>query len=231
MKNIVLSFLLLLIIACRSDKNNMHVKGTIKGLKKGTVYLKKANDTAFVIIDSFKVNKAQNYNFEFSTNIEEPEAFTIELDKSTNKDNRITFFGYEGLTTINTSLKNFGYDVSINGSKEQKLLEEYITNIKKFRNQGLDILKQNLDSQIAKDELAFLASKKRVENHKKRKYLYTVNFALANKNSIVSPYIALTEIYDAKLSLLDTINRSLSTEVKASKYGLSLNTFIQKRNQ
>ncbi len=122
MKNIVLSFLLLLIIACSSDKNNMHVKGTIKGLKKGTVYLKKANDTAFVIIDSFKVNKAQNYNFEFSTNIEEPEAFTIELDKSTNKDNRITFFGYEGLTTINTSLKNFGYDVSINGSKEQKLL-------------------------------------------------------------------------------------------------------------
>ncbi len=231
MKNIVLSFLLLLIIACSSDKNNMHVKGTIKGLKKGTVYLKKANDTAFVIIDSFKVNKAQNYNFEFSTNIEEPEAFTIELDKSTNKDNRITFFGYEGLTTINTSLKNFGYDVSINGSKEQKLLEEYITNIKKFRNQGLDIIKQNLDSQIAKDELAFLASKKRVENHKKRKYLYTVNFALANKNSIVAPYIALTEIYDAKLSLLDTINRSLSTEVKASKYGLSLNTFIQKRNQ
>ena len=46
----------LLILACSSKKNgNMIVKGNIKGLKKGTLYLQKMNDTAIVSIDSMNV--------------------------------------------------------------------------------------------------------------------------------------------------------------------------------
>ena len=44
----------------------------------------------------------------------------------------------------------------------------------------------------------------------------------------VAPYLALTEIYDAKINLLDTINNSLTPEIKASKYGKKLQEFIDK---
>ncbi len=227
MKNITLSLLLLLIVACGSDQKNMQVKGTIKGLKKGTVYLTKANDTAFVAIDSFQVNKDDDYKFSLSANIEEPEAFYVELDDTADKDNRITFFGHKGLTTINTTLKDFGFDTKIEGSKEQQLLEEYILYMRKFQDQSLDLFKQSVDARTNKDELAYLASLKRIKNHKKRQYLYTTNFALANKNSVVAPYIALTEINDANINLLDTINGALTKDIKASKYGKALNQYIK----
>ena len=56
--------------------------------------------------------------------------------------------------------------------------------------------------------------------------MFTVNFALNNKDSEVAPYLALTEIYDAKTSYLDTINNTLTPKVKASKYGKELQTYI-----
>lgn len=224
MKNIALSLLLLLTVACGSDKKEMQVQGTIKGLKKGTIYLKKANDSTVVIVDSTKIG--EDYKFSMSSTIDTPEAFYIELDNSVNKDNRITFFGYKGLTTISTSLEQFGLDAKISGSKEQKLLEEYISVMGKFQDQNLDLVKQGFDARNNNDELAYLANRKKLQNHQKRKYLYTTNFALANKNSVVAPFIALTEIYDAKITLLDTINTSLTKEIKATKYGKAINTYI-----
>ena len=53
----------------------------------------------------------------------------------------------------------------------------------------------------------------------KRQYLYTINFAINNNKSEIAPYIALTDISDAKFKYLDTIYNSLSQNIKASKYG------------
>ena len=49
--------------------------------------------------------------------------------------------------------------------------------------------------------------------------LYTANFAISNSNSEVAPFIGLTELYDATIPLLDTLNSSLTTDVKNSYYG------------
>ena len=62
----------------------------------------------------------------------------------------------------------------------------------------------------------------------RRKYLYTTNFALSNSDSEAAAYIALTELYDANIKLLDTINKKLSKEVKNSIYGKRLDTYISK---
>jgi hypothetical protein len=225
MKQLFFGVLALCVFSCGSDKKNMQVSGSILGLKKGTIYLKKANDSMIVIVDSTKIG--DDYKFQLSAEMDEPEAFYLELDKTVNKENRITFMGYEGLTTINTTLKNFGYDAQIKGSKDQEVLENYLKMMSRFKDQNLEFLKSNLDAQIKKDTLAYLVSSKKMNNQTKRKYLYTANFALANKSSIVAPYLALTEIYDAKLSLLDTINVSLTKDVKASKYGEALDGYIK----
>jgi len=65
----------------------------------------------------------------------------------------------------------------------------------------------------------------------KRKYLYAINFALTQKEYEVSPYIALSEIYDAQIKYLDTIHHSMSPKVAQSKYGKLLTEFIEKRKK
>ena len=53
MRKITLICLLLIVAACSSKKDgNMIVQGKIKGLKKGTLYLQKMNDSILVSVDS-----------------------------------------------------------------------------------------------------------------------------------------------------------------------------------
>ena len=52
------------------------------------------------------------------------------------------------------------------------------------------------------------------------------NFAVRNANYEVAPYIALTELVNANIKLLDTVSNSMSPEVRASKYGQQLVEFI-----
>ena len=65
----------------------------------------------------------------------------------------------------------------------------------------------------------------------KRKYLFAINFAMNNKDKEIAPYIALSEVYDANIKYLDTINNALSPNVAKSKYGKMLSEFIQKRKE
>jgi len=58
-----------------------------------------------------------------------------------------------------------------------------------------------------------------------------VNFALNNKDYEVAPYLAVSEIFDANIKYLDTIQKSLSPEVRDSKYGKSLTDFIKERRK
>jgi hypothetical protein len=61
--------------------------------------------------------------------------------------------------------------------------------------------------------------------------LYTINFALTQKDYEVSPYIALSEVHDANLKFLDTIQKSMSPKVANSKYGKMLTKFIEERRK
>ena len=226
MKKIAFLFLVLVIISCGKEKHDLVVKTHIKGLKKGTVYLKKAVDTNLVTVDSVIVNG--NPQFELYSKLESPEVFYLYLDKNSKEEDRITFFADKGTTEINTTLKNFAFDAKINGSEQQKVLEEYLTIISKLNNKDLDLIKENFEAQKEGDTAKSNTIQKTYRNSLKRKYLYTVNFAVNNSDSEVAPYLALTEVYDAQLTFLDTINKSLTPKVKASKYGKALDEFIQK---
>ena len=226
MKKFSFLFLALLIISCNEKQHDLIVKGNIKDLKKGTIYLKKANDTALVTVDSLVVNG--NSQFELHSDIESPEIFFLYLDKNSLEKDRITFFADKGITEINTSLKNFVYDAKIKGSAQQKTLEEYQAIMSRMKYRNLELIKEHFEAQKDKDTAKIRAIEKESDNSLKRKYLYTVNFALNNKDSEVAPYLALSEIYNARVHLLDTINNSLTPKVKNSKYGKELQLFIDK---
>ncbi|UKM64605.1 DUF4369 domain-containing protein [Flavobacteriaceae bacterium GSB9] len=225
MRKISTLLLALLIMACSNEKNNLIVKGSIKDLKKGVVYLKKVKDTSLVTLDSVAING--NSVFELHSPIESPQVFFLYLDKNSAIEDRIVFFADKGTTEINTTLKNFVFDAKIKGSKQQKVFEEYNKTITQINNRNLDLIKESFEAEKAGDTAKIDSLKKEANSILKRKYLYTVNFAINNKDSEVAPYLALSEIYNAKLSLLDTINNSLTPKVKASKYGKELDAFIK----
>ncbi len=211
-------------MSCGEKQHDLTVKGKIEGLKKGTIYLKKINDSLLINVDSLVINGSSE--FELHSDLDSPEVFFLYLDKNSAENDRITFFADKGITEINTSLKNFVFDAKTNGSKQQKKLEEYRTIMSRLNGHNLDLIKENFEAQKAGDSAKLDTIQKRYDNIVKRKYLHTINFALNNKDSEVAPYLALTEIYNANIRLLDTINNSLTPKVKASKYGKELQRFV-----
>ncbi|PKG51872.1 MULTISPECIES: DUF4369 domain-containing protein [Olleya] len=224
MKKIIALLLLVSIFSCGNDTDKLTVTGTVKGLKKGTIYLKKVQDTVLVTMDSIIINGTSD--FKLVSDITEPEMFYLYLNKNTKEDDRISFFGDKGLTTIQTSLDNFAYDAKIKGSKQHETLEEYLSMISKFNDKNLDLTKALFDAAKDNDTITLKKTETALKTFTKRKYLYTANFAVSHNDSEVAPYLALSEIYDANVKYLDTINSVLSPKVKASKYGKELNQYI-----
>lgn len=225
MKKISLILFALTVIACGKEQKDLTVKASVKGLQKGTVYLKKLKDTALITVDSITINGQST--FELYSDIDTPEIFFLYLDKNSLEQDRIAFFADKGITEINTTLKSFGFDAEIKGSEQQKVLEKYQKFISRSNNRYLDLIKETFEAKKTGDTARLKNIEKEQNSAIKRKYLYTVNFALNNKDSEVAPYLALTEIYNARIDLLDTINKSLTPKVKASKYGIELDNFIK----
>ena len=219
------------IVACSSKEANFTLSGNVDGLKKGTLYLQKIEDTTIVNIDSLQVDGDSEYSLQAT--IDEPQILFLYLDKvdGDKNDDIVDFFAEKGEMTINTTLKNFTVDAEVNGSKNQAKLKEYRDIIKRFNNQNLDLIKENFEAQQENDEEKILAVNKKYENSLRRKYLYTVNFAINNKDFEVAPYIMLTEVFDANIKYLDTVYNSLDKKVRKSKYGKELKSFIKERKK
>ena len=225
-KIIVVLVVSILMIACSSKKDgNMVVEGTIKGLKKGTLYLQKMNDTAIISIDS--VNVLGDGNFRLTDNVESPVMYYLTYDGNAN-DKRILFFGGKGTITINDNMSTFGFSPEITGSPNQLVLDKFLKINNQFKNQRLEFIKKEFDARQSKKTDLIKNLEKDYNRMIRRKYLYTTNFALSNSDSEAAAYIALTELYDANIKLLDTINKKLSMEVKNSIYGKRLDKYISK---
>ena len=215
---------LLLIAACSKEEDNtMYVKGSIKGLKKGTLYLQKQMDSLIVSVDSVYVDGTDS--FLMQDQVESPEMYYLALGTG---DKKIAFFGEKDTISISSDLDKFALRARISGSENQDRLDKYYEMAKKFNDQNLDLIKEEFEARKLGSQDSIDAVGKKLKNWTRRKYLYTTNFAITNADYEVSPYIALTELEDANVTLLDTINNSLSEQVRASKYGKQLNDYIKR---
>ena len=222
----IIGFIVLVAILISCNKNehgNMVIKITIDGLKKGTLYLQKVKDTALVSVDSVQLDGKANYVL--SDDVESPEIYYLALNKKI--DERISFFGEKGEITVNAKLEKFATSAKITGSVNHDLLEEHRAMAQKFNGKKLDLVVEKFEAQKINDTALVSKIDKEEKGLTRRKYFYTTNFAVIHAENEVAPFLALTELYDANIKLLDTINNSLSKEVKASKYGKELDKYIK----
>ena len=223
----------LLIFSCQDktklNENSMYVIGNIEGLRKGDVYLQKVDNGLIINVDSVKIKG--NSNFILNYKIDSPEIFYLYLkkDDGDSLNDRILFFGEKGVIEINTLLKTFESSAEITGSKNQELLQEYISFNRKFNDQNLDLTQKFYQAQIQKNNDQADSLQYKIDNLLKRRYLYTINFAANNTDENIAPYLALTRVFDANLALLDSIAVKMTPEVRESKYGKELVSFLEKR--
>lgn len=229
MKKVLYTFALLVLISACGDgitENTMTVSGTVKGLKKGTLYLQHVPDSTLVVIDSLEVNG--DGSFSFQTEIESPEIFYLYLNKKDNNDlnDRITFFGEPGTITINTAWNTFDIKATISGSKTNEKLQDYKKYMSDLNMKNLALLQKSIAPDAQLDSLQLDSLQRQSSRNTKRGYLFAINYAINNKDSYVAPYIAISEIANANPKYLDSIANSLTPEVADSKYGRLLKEHI-----
>ncbi len=228
-KVLYLAAVLIFIISCGDGitEKTMTVSGNIKGLKKGTLYLQHIPDSTLVVVDSIQING--DGSFHFQTELESPEIFYLYLNKKDNNDinDRITFFAEPGNITVNTAWNTFDTNAEISGSKSHEKLKEYRKQMSNINKRNLEFLQQSVNVETPLDSIQFDSLQRLSDKNTKRGYLYAINFAINNKDSYIAPYIAVSEIANANIKYLDSINSSLSPEVADSKYGRKLKQHLE----
>jgi hypothetical protein len=204
----------------------MTVNVKVENFKKGNVYLQKISDSALINVDSIFVKKNESIILKY--NIASPELFYLNLDVS-NIENRIEFFGENGEINIDTSLEKFNSDFKISGSSIDSIYRDYLSVIKKFNNQKLDLIQ--LSFNLTKTELddSLIKVQNQIKSLNKRQYLYNLNYTVSNGNSFISPLIAINEFSESGKIVLDTIKNSMSKQVLESKYGKIFSDIVRNK--
>lgn len=232
-KSIVLFFTLLLLASCSKEvsKTNLHLTGNIKGLKKGTLYIQRVVDTNLVAVDTITIDG--DSKFETDIDLKSAEMLYLFLDRgvTNSMDNNILFFAEPGIMNIETNLDSYISSAKITGSKNQEKYEEYQKINSRFRDENLEMIQQKFMALKNNNSKALDSLKVKEDNNIKRKYLFATNFAINNNDYDVSPYIALSEIYDINIKYLDTIQKSMTPKVAQSLYGKKLTEYVAKIKQ
>jgi len=210
-----------LIFSCSNNekKSNLIVKGTVKGLRLGTLKIKQLQKDSLIAIDSIKIDGQEH--FKFQTNIEQPQVMVLELPEV--KDGRISFFAAPGDTVnIFTYVESFGINPIIKGGSNQTAKNEYDKMIRQFNNKEMDLFKARFEA--SKQHLLQEADSlgKSLDNLKRKRALYTLNFIFRHKNQAIAPYIAMMNFYDNP-KILDTIYKSLPENLKSIYYSKEIN--------
>jgi hypothetical protein len=181
MRTSILRLLSIVLLASCSEKKstkNFVLTGNIKGLKKGTLYIQRIEDTLLFPIDTIKINGDSHFTSEFD--LQSPEMLYLFLDRGvTNSvDNNISFFAEKGVMNIETSLDFFTADAKITGSKNQELYDEYRKVVSRYVDQDLTLIQKKFNAYKVQNADEVNKIEEEQKGILKRKYLYTTNFAV-----------------------------------------------------
>lgn len=142
--------------------------------------------------------------------------------------------GAAGVIEINTVLGskntgNYKRSFEVKGKRNIELMKEFNIYEEQFMSQ-----RNKLEDK--RNILVELNEFERVDSIQKlldallfKSYLFTANFAINNSDQEIAPYLALKKIPDARIEILESIEKELSDEVKRSRYGKLFQKLLKQR--
>ena len=124
-----------------------------------------------------------------------------------------------------TSLDNYGYNVLVKGSRNDSLFRDYISINKKFNDEKLDLFERSFENSKTNNTDSLKIIENSIININTRQFLHNANYAVRNANYEIAAYIAVTDLFESK-KILDTVYKSLKSDIKNSKYALQLKSLI-----
>ncbi len=223
MKKILFALSIIGILSsCQEKKDsNFVIKGKLDGMRKGMVYLKNEVNGNLVTIDSIFLKGTEE--FEFEGNIESPEVFY--LNTSRRNSPNLPVFVEKSEITVDADVKDL-LSANIKGSKNQELLDQFNKIMGRFNMRKNELYVKSLQANAKKHFKTLSSISSQYRSNEIRKTRYILNFAVSNASYDVSPYIALNYLSSSDIVVLDTINKSMTPEVKNGKYGKELNQLV-----
>jgi hypothetical protein len=208
--------------SCSEDKDsNFTLKGNVEGMRKGMVYLKQDINGQLVTIDSLFLKGTDA--FEFKGNIESPEV--LFLTTSRRNSSTLPIFIEKSEIIIDADVSDI-LSANITGSENQELLDQFNKIVGRFNMRKNELYVEGLNANNKEHFITLQTISNKYERNEIKKTKYILNFAVSNGEKEISPYIALNYLSSSDITVLDTINKSMSSEVKNSKYGKELNELV-----
>ncbi len=203
-------------ISCQQEeKPNFKLDTTIVGLGDNMVYLQQRRDGEWVKIDStnFVADKGV-----FEGTIDLPESFYLTI-----KDGKgyIPLFIEQGEITLTSSIDNMR-DFSVEGSKTQDEYSSFMDALSTFDEQA-SLLGQRYQQAKAdgnEDELVNIENE--YDSIMEQKTQSMLNYAMSNNESVVSPFIIMSNSYLFELDALDKVVSNFSDKIANSYYVIYL---------
>ena len=164
-------FLITLLGSCSAPKKDMQVTVEVKGLKKGSLYLERVQDSVLLAVDSVFLGREESVVLQ--ADLDHPELFYILLDRNQTDDidNRIPFFGQAGEISIQTTLDDYVTKAQVSGSPTQEIYNSYLGVIRQFNNEELDLIAAYLKAQISENVDSLALVEQQTSSLSKRKIL------------------------------------------------------------
>ena len=231
MKRVIFGLMMFMAFSqCTTENKNTVISGAVDGLKKGHLLVQELSDTLLVTLDSIHVEG--NARFTFNIDLTEPQVLYLALifQDSVTQTKYIPFFAEPGIITVDTSLENYEVDYTITGSKNEALWNDYRQLMSRYKQRKLDYIKEELSAMQTGNVADIETWRVQQQKLMTSRYLATVNFAKNHQDMAIAPYLMLLEIPDVNPNYHDTIFKLLRPEIKNSKYGIALESFILQQN-
>lgn len=211
-----------LVTACQQNKG-MNLQVEVQGLKKGMLYIESIQDSLLVALDSVEI-RGDN-QVELNVALDQPEMLYLHLDKNDENDfnDRLLFFAEQGEMSIQSSREAFENDAFVIGSKTDSIYRIYREVLTSFAKRDIELFQLSIDPEYATklDSISNLAT-----SNERRKFVYVLNFALNQNNSILAPYSIIYDGDGLAPKWKDSVYQSLVDEIKNSPMGKSLKALL-----
>jgi peroxiredoxin len=222
MKKLFPIFLFLLVMAgCQSNSSKFTVSGTIAGVDSGFVYLVKAEAGKPLVVDTAKI---ENGSFKFEGTAGTPELTYLRLN---DRDYFAQFFLENAAIQIE-SYKDSLRATKVTGSETTDIFNTYVDEVTRLNKKMREYQVQYQQAAATGNQEEMDRVKIDIEAASDNMEVYAKNFVREHSNSIVAPFITLTQLsnhleYAEMKKLVD----GFAPELANTEYVVQLNKMLE----